>query len=54
MSKHSVQCQRCHEWWNMKHRGNYCPGCGWFAYTSDTPASPEDLQRLKEHFNAKA
>lgn len=54
MSKHVVKCKRCHRHWNAKHQGDNCPECGWYKYTSDTPVTPEDLQKLVGHFNGQA
>lgn len=50
MSKHVVECTRCHKHWNIKHNGDNCPKCGWYRYTSDTPPTPEALVALREHF----
>jgi predicted nucleic acid-binding Zn-ribbon protein len=53
VSRRILQCQRCGRHWNRKHNGDNCPECGWYAFTSDTPATPEQLQQLVEKFNVR-
>lgn len=51
MSKHVVQCLRGHHY-NSKFNLQ-CPRCGERQrFGTEEPATPEQLQRLKEHFNA--